>query len=269
MALARKARRPVRIVMSRGEDFQTTNPRHPFHLRYKTGVKLDGAITAREIEVVLGTGFSAGSGVMISQGAAVRAPGPYRIPNLKIDSYCVYTNTSTCGAYRGPAGPQLTFASESQIDIIARELGIDPVEMRLRNVMEDGDETPAGARLEDVHARETLVKAAEAMEAAPRAAGDNVGRGMAVAHWLVGGQASSAGVKLNEDGTVAILTGVVDLSGASTSLAQIAAEVLGVSPRRRARAHRGYRLRAPFHHQRRQPGLEEHGQRGCCWRPGK
>ena len=229
VALARKARRPVRIVMSRGEDFQTTNPRHPFHLRYKTGVKLDGTITAREIELVLGTGFSAGSGVMISQGAAVRAPGPYRIPNLKIDSYCVYTNTSTCGAYRGPAGPQLTFASESQIDIIARELGIDPVEMRLRNLMEEGDETPAGARLEDVHARETLVKAAEVMEAAPRAAGDHVGRGMAAAHWLVGGQASSAGVKLNEDGTVAILTGVVDLSGASTSLAQIAAEVLGVS----------------------------------------
>lgn len=208
---------------------QTTNPRHPFHLRYKTGVKHDGTITAREIEVVLGTGFSAGSGVMISQGAAVRAPGPYRIPNLKIDSYCVYTNTSTCGAYRGPAGPQLAFASESQMDIIARELGIDPVEMRLRNAMVDGDETPAGAPLEDVHAKETLLKAAEAMNAVPKPPGNNVGRGMAMAHWLVGGMASSAGVKLNEDGTVAILTGLVDLSGASTSLAQIAAEVLGVS----------------------------------------
>ena len=229
VALARKARRPVRIVMSRSEDFQTTNPRHPFHLRYKTGVKRDGTITAREIEVVLGTGFSAGSGVMISQGAAVRAPGPYRVPNLKIDSYCVYTNTSTCGAYRGPAGPQLAFASESQIDIIARELDIDPVEMRLRNAMEDGDETPAGARLEDVHAKETLLKAAEAMNAVPKPAGRNIGRGTAMAHWLVGGMASSAGVKLNEDGTVAILTGLVDLSGASTSLAQIAAEVLGVS----------------------------------------
>ena len=229
VALARKARRPVRIVMSRSEDFQTTNPRHPFHLRYKTGVKLDGAIMAREIELVLGTGYSAGSGVMISQGAAVRAPGPYRIPHLKIDSYCVYTNTPTCGAYRGPAGPQLTFASESQIDIMAHELGIDPLEMRLRNAMENGDETPAGARLEDVHARETLLKAAEVMSAAPKAPGDHTGRGMAVAHWLVGGMASSAGVKLNEDGTIAILTGVVDLSGASTSLAQIAAEVLGVS----------------------------------------
>ncbi len=229
VALARKARAPVRIVMGRGEDFQTTNPRHPFHLRYKTGVKLDGTITAREIEAVLGTGYSSGSGVMISQGAAVRAPGPYRIPNLKIDSYCVYTNTPTCGAYRGPAGPQLAFASESQIDIIARELGIDPAEMRLRNAMEDGDETPAGVPLEDVHVKETVRKAAEALDAAPRAAGANIGRGMAAAHWLVGGMASSAGVKLNEDGTFAILTGLVDLSGASTSLAQIAAEVLGVS----------------------------------------
>ena len=229
VALARKAGQPVRIVMSRGEDFRTTNPRHPFHLRYKTGVKLDGTITAREIEVVLGTGYSSGSGVMISQGAAVRAPGPYRIPNLRIDSYCVYTNTATCGAYRGPAGPQLAFASESQMDIIARELGIDPLEMRLRNAMEDGDETPAGAALADVHVREVLGKAAEALDAAPRAAGENVGRGLAVAHWLVGGMASSAGVKLNEDGTFAILTGLVDLSGANTSLAQIAAEVLGVS----------------------------------------
>lgn len=229
VALARKAQRPVRIVMGRGEDFQTTNPRHPFHLRYKTGVKFDGTITAREIELVLGTGFSSGSGVMISQGAAVRAPGPYRIPNLKIDSYCVYTNTPTCGAYRGPAGPQLTFASESQIDIIARELDIDPLAIRLRNAMEDGDETPTGARLDDVHAKEALLKVAEVMNKAPKSTGENVGRGMALAHWLVGGMASSAGVKLNEDGTVAILTGVVDLSGANTSLAQITAELLGVS----------------------------------------
>ena len=229
VALARKARQPVRIIMTRGEDFQGTNPRHPFHLRYKTGVKLDGTITAREIELVLGTGYSAGSGVMISQGAAVRCPGPYRIANLKIDSYCVYTNTPTCGAYRGPAGPQLTFASESQIDIIARELGIDPLEMRLRNAFENGDETPAGARLKDVHASETLRKAAAVMNERPKPAGENIGRGLAVAHWLVGGMASSAGVKLNEDGTIGILTGVVDLSGASTSLAQIVAEVLGVA----------------------------------------
>jgi CO/xanthine dehydrogenase Mo-binding subunit len=159
----------------------------------------------------------------------VRCPGPYRIANLKIDSYCVYTNTPTCGAYRGPAGPQLTFASESQIDIIARELGIDPVEMRLRNAFENGDETPAGARLKDVHASETLRKAAAVMNERPKPDGENIGRGLAVAHWLVGGMASSAGVKLNEDGTIGILTGVVDLSGASTSLAQIAAEVLGVS----------------------------------------
>ena len=115
------------------------------------------------------------------------------------------------------------------MDIIARELGIDPLEMRLRNAMEDGDETPAGAALADVHVKEVLRKAAEALDAAPGAAGENVGRGMAVAHWLVGGMASSAGVKLNEDGTFAILTGLVDLSGANTSLAQIAAEVLGVS----------------------------------------
>ena len=229
IALARKAGTPVRMVMTRGEDFQTGNPRHPFHMRYKTGVKRDGTLVAREITLVLGTGYSASSGVMISQGAAVRAPGPYRIPNLKIDSYCVYTNTATCAAYRGPAGPQLTFASESQIDMIARELGMDPLELRLKNAMEENDQTPTGAGLQDVYAKETLRKTAEVM-GPPSAPGAHPrGRGMAMAHWLVGGMASSAGVKLNEDGTVAILTGVVDLSGASTSLAQITAEVLGVS----------------------------------------
>ena len=101
--------------------------------------------------------------------------------------------------------------------------------MRLRNAFENGDETPAGARLKDVHARETLRKAAAVLNERPKPAGENIGRGLAVAHWLVGGMASSAGVKLNEDGTIGILTGVVDLSGASTSLAQIVAEVLGVS----------------------------------------
>ena len=228
---AESARRPVRIVMGRGEDFQTTNPRHPFHLRYKTGVKLDGTITAREIEVVLGTGYSSGSGVMISQGAAVRAPGPYRIPNLKIDSYCVYTNTPTCGAYRGPAGPQLAFASESQIDIIARELGIDPLDIRLRNAMEDGDETPAGVAPQGRPRQgNRCARPPRPWTAAPRVDGTPTSDGgWRLAHWLVGGMASSAGVKLNEDGTFAILTGLVDLSGASTSLAQIAAEVLGVS----------------------------------------
>jgi xanthine dehydrogenase molybdenum-binding subunit len=229
VALALKSGMAVQIVMSRADDFQVANPRHPFHMRYKTGVKLDGTIVAREIEVVLGTGAYCGIGMVTTQRAEMLAAGPYRIPNVEIDVSCVYTNHANCGAYRAPAGPQIAFASESQIDIIARELDLDPVEMRLKNVIEDGDQTPAcGGPLKSVHAKETLLKAAEAADWGSKRREKNRGRGVALGYWLVGGYASSAGVKLNEDGTVSVLTGIVDLSGTVTSLGQIVAEVLGV-----------------------------------------
>ena len=229
VALARKSGRPVQIVMSRAEDFQCANPRHPCYARYKTGVKLDGTILAREVELVLGTGAYCGNGLVICVRAEMLAIGPYRIPNIKIDLSAVYTNHADCGPYRAPAGPQLAFTSESQIDLIARELGLDPVEMRLKNLIEDGDQTPAsGGPLKDVHGKETLRKAADIAQWGTRPGEKNRGRGIALGYWLVGGMASSAGVKLNEDGTVTIMTGVIDLSGTVTSLGQIVAEVLGV-----------------------------------------
>ncbi|MBI4523836.1 MAG: xanthine dehydrogenase family protein molybdopterin-binding subunit [Deltaproteobacteria bacterium] len=229
VALARKTGMPVQIVMSRAEDFQVANPRHPCHVRYKTGVKLDGTLVAREVEIVFGTGAYCGNGLVIGQRGEMLASGPYRIPHVKIDLYCVYTNHANCGPYRAPAGPQLAFASESQIDIIAHELGLDPVEMRLKNAIEDGDATPAsGGALKSVNAKETLCKAAEAAGWSTKSRQKNRGRGIAMGYWLVGGMASSSGVKLNEDGTVTVMTGVVDLSGTVTSLGQIVAEVLGV-----------------------------------------
>ena len=229
VALAQKSGMPVQIVMSRAEDFQTANPRHPCHMRYKTGVMRDGTIVAREIEMVFGTGAFCGNGLVIGQRAEMLATGPYRIPNVKIDLFCVYTNHANCGPYRAPSGPQLAFGSEQQIDIIARELNLDPVELRLKNAIEEGDTTPAaGGPLKSVHAKETLRKAAEAAGWGAKPREKNRGRGIALGYWLVGGMASSAGVKLNEDGTVSVLTGVVDLSGTVTSLGQIVAEVLGV-----------------------------------------
>ncbi len=229
VALARKSGMPVQIVMSRAEDFQTANPRHPCYARYKTGVKLDGTLVARDVELVLGTGAYCGNGLVICVRAEMLAIGPYRIPNVKIDLSAVYTNHADCGPYRAPAGPQLAFASESQIDLIARELGLDPVEMRLKNLIEDGDETPAsGGPLSDVHGKETLRRAAELAQWGTGSRQKNRGRGVALGYWLVGGMASSAGVKLNEDGTVTVMTGIIDLSGTVTSLGQIAAEVLGV-----------------------------------------
>ena len=229
VALAQKSGMPVQIVMSRAEDFQTANPRHPCHMRYKTGVMRDGTIVAREIEMVFGTGAFCGNGLVIGQRAEMLATGPYRIPNVKIDLFCVYTNHANCGPYRAPSGPQLAFGSEQQIDIIARELNLDPVELRLKNAIEEGDTTPAaGGPLKSVYAKETLRKAAEADGWGAKPREKKRRRGIALGNWLVGGMASSAGVKLNEDGTVSVLTGVVDLSGTVTSLGQIVAEVLGV-----------------------------------------
>jgi len=228
VALAMKSQMPVQIVMSRGEEFHCANPRHSCHVRYKTGVKLDGTIVAREIEMAFGTGGYMGNGGVIGQRADMLAIGPYKVPNYKIDNYCVYTNTANCGPYRAPSGPQLSFASESQIDIIARDLGIDPVELRLKNAMANGDSAPYTGPLKNVRVKETVLKAREASQWGEKPRGKHQGRGFALAHWFVGGFPSSAGVKLNEDGTVTVLTGIVDLSGTVTSLAQIVAEVLGV-----------------------------------------
>ena len=229
VALAMKSRMPVQIVMSRSEDFQCANPRHSCHMRYKTGVKLDGTIVARQVEVVMGTGGYYGSGGVVNTRVDMVAPGPYRIPNVQVDNYGVYTNTASCGPYRSPAGPQLTFASESQIDIIAAELGIDPLEMRLKNALEDGDKAFAVGVVKNTHAGATLRKVTEASGWSTKPKERNQGWGLAFSFWPIGGQASSAGVKLNEDGTVTVITGVIDLSGTITSVGQIAAEVLGVN----------------------------------------
>jgi CO/xanthine dehydrogenase Mo-binding subunit len=159
--------------------------------------------------------------------------GPYNIPHVRFEAHCVYTNKMGCGSFRGPGGIQAHFAGESQIDLICRELGLDPVEFRRRNGVREGGTSGAGVRLRHVGMQQALDRAAEAAgwgKPLPRQPGKRVGRGLACGEWrLGGGRGSGAWVKLNEDGTVHLIAGLSEIgSGSSTAMVQIAADVLGV-----------------------------------------
>ncbi|HLB28798.1 MAG TPA: molybdopterin cofactor-binding domain-containing protein, partial [Dehalococcoidia bacterium] len=163
-----------------------------------------------------------------SIGGFSHACGSYRIPHARIDAYCVYTNAVPCGHARAPGVPQATFAGESQMDIIARELGLDPLELRLRNALEGEDETPAGHHLRHIRMKETLRAAAEAAGwGQPRP--PDVGMGIAIGDKPPGGGVGSAGVSIAEDGSVALALAVPDTgSGSHTVLGQVVAQELSL-----------------------------------------
>jgi carbon-monoxide dehydrogenase large subunit len=205
--------------------------RHACTVRIKTGVKRDGTLTAREITAIWDGGAYAITGPNISINAGASAPGPYRCPNLKIDSYNVYTNTSPAGSFRGFGTPQVTWACESQMDEIAEALGLDPLELRLKNRHQEGDPSPTGEILRGVGMRETLEAAAEAIGwgTAPPSAPDR-GIGFACGHKVSNSNSSTvAYVAVQRDGSVQLFESVMDSGpGEDTTLSQIAAEELAV-----------------------------------------
>jgi carbon-monoxide dehydrogenase large subunit len=226
--------RPVGVVYTREEVFTATLIRHATVQYLKTAVTRDGLLLGREIRVYWDTGAYTEKGPTVATNAGYSSAGPYRIPHLKIDSYCVYTNNPVAGAFRGYGMPQVTWASERQMDDIARALGIDPLEIRLRNAFVEGDLSSTGETLRSVGVRESLRSAAEAIGwETPKPPGR--GRGIAAMH--KGGAtayaASSAFLKINEDGTVQVLTSSMEVGqGAHTVLTQIAAAELGLDPDR-------------------------------------
>lgn len=229
IGLARKVGRPVKIVMTRAETFIATGGRRPGRMTVKTGVDGDGRIVARQVRVLWNSGTVSESGPISASLAALLSPGPYRIPNVHVDSYLVYTNTIAPRAFRGLGAPQVLWSTESHMDIIAKKLGLDPLEFRLRNAFEDGDVAPWGEKLHSVTLKECLQRAAaEIGWYEPKTPGE--GRGLScIWKWTVPGTLSQALVKVHEDGTVGVMTGVADLgTGSSTIMAQIAAEELGV-----------------------------------------
>jgi xanthine dehydrogenase D subunit len=145
--LALKTKRPVKIVLSREESIISYWKRHPMILKYKTGVKKDGTLVANKAEIYADTGAYASLGGPVLNLAVEHACGPYRVPNVYIDGYCVYTNNGVAGAFRGFGVPQSTFAMETQMDIIAEKLQMDPIELRRKNALRRGDTAPIGNKL--------------------------------------------------------------------------------------------------------------------------
>lgn len=159
--LAMKTGRPVKMVFTREEEFQASTVRHPYVMHYKTGVKADGTIVARQVEIISDCGPYVSWGASTLSKACIHAAGPYRIPNVWVDGYLVYTNNNLGGAMRGFGVPQVGFAYEVHTDTVARTLGLDPLTFRLRNLLEDGSSLPTGQRLEKVSLKETVRRAME------------------------------------------------------------------------------------------------------------
>ena len=224
--LARAAGRPVRMVADYIEEFMAGSPRHATRTRLRTGVMRDGSIRAHHVQFFVNSGAYAGykpAGVI---GGAPRAAGPYRVPNTRVESVHVYTNTVPGGHMRAPGSPQAVFALESHLDEVARRLGLDPLDFRMRNLIEDGEETAWGQRFEHVRVKETLDAAADAAGyGEPRA--PFVGRGIAIGDHGSGGGIGNAEVALEPGGAVVLGTAIFDQgSGTHTTLQQVVAEEL-------------------------------------------
>ncbi|OGQ80717.1 MAG: hypothetical protein A3F90_14275 [Deltaproteobacteria bacterium RIFCSPLOWO2_12_FULL_60_19] len=231
--LARTARRPVKMIMTYTEELIAGDPRHSSVIRIKSGVKKDGTLVAREAEVIFNSGAYASfkPGDPPNLGGATYTMGVYRIPNYAIRSYGVYTNTVPCGYYRAPGQPQAVFAAESHMDLIAKELRMDPLKLRLKNLFQSGDKLPGGRAMDKVRVRETLEAAAKKAGWGKKRA-ENVGLGIGVSFRHVGGSGTAnAEISVSPDGKVKILTAVPDIgTGTHTLLQQIAAEILTIAP---------------------------------------
>lgn len=232
--LAKSTGRPVKMVMSYSEELMAGDPRHPSVVKLKTGVKKNGKLVAREAQVIFNSGAYAGfkPAEIVNLGGATYATGVYRIPNFTIHAYGVYTNGVPGGYMRAPGQPQVVYAVESHMDLIARELGMDPLELRLNNLLSDGDLLPNKRALERVRCRETLEAAAKKAGWGRAKSGKNVGRGIGISFRHVGGSGeANIEMSVSAEGRVAIVSAVLDIgTGTHTLLSQIAAEVLTVPP---------------------------------------
>jgi CO/xanthine dehydrogenase Mo-binding subunit len=187
--------------------------------------------------VLFDCGAYAGSGPAITSVGSLVALGPYRLPSARVDAYGVYTNKANTGSYRAPSGPQVNFAIESHMDEIAHRLGLDPLELRLRNVLEEGDVAANGQAVHGVSIRQVLQEAADAIGwNTPCAPADDGalrrGKGLACTWWTTTQGSSAASVRANEDGTVVLTTGCAEIgTGAITAgVPQLVADRLGVGP---------------------------------------
>jgi len=223
-ALSKKTGRPVKIVMSRDEVFKATGPTSGASMWVKIGAKKDGTITAADAVFKFQAGAFPGSPVM---NGCLCAFSPYNIANARTVGYDVVSNRPKASAYRAPGSPISAFAVESTLDMVAKKLGMDPLQLRLKNAVRPGTTMIYGPKMSHAGYAET-VEALINHPAYKTPLGPNQGRGVASGYWFNGGGESSATVQVNEDGTVIVSTGSVDIGGSRASMALMAAETLGV-----------------------------------------
>ena len=228
VALARKVGCPVRLALTVEESFKTVR-RAAARVRLKTGVKRDGTIVARQCTAHYQIGAYADVGPRVAQKAGYTAGGPYRIPHLHIDTYAVYSNTVNSVAFRGYGVPQLAWAYESQMDIMAERLGLDPLDMRLKNLLRRGEMFAPGDLPIDADFPVTCAAPLTPLAGASpcRAVGGGGWPASSKHPWRL--RSSSALVRMHADGSVTLLAGTVEMGqGARTVLSQIVAEELAL-----------------------------------------
>jgi len=237
-----KTGKPVFLAYSREESMIMHSKRHPFIIRQRTGATKDGRLVAAEVELIADTGAYASNGPLVLSRAMFHATGPYAIPNVKVDAYCVYTNNTIAGSFRGFGNPQAHFAAESQMDALAEELGMDPLDFRLKNILRPGMNTVTGQVLdESVGLEECATKVREASEwdRKRKEYASNQGRfkkGIGAALLYHGNSIGPEGldhatarVTIGRGGSVSFSIGLTEYgTGARTGLAQMIAEVLGI-----------------------------------------
>jgi CO/xanthine dehydrogenase Mo-binding subunit len=230
-ALARAANRPVRLVFTRREEFLAPDHRREGQvLELETGVMNDGTLVARRGHIVLDNGAYAADAPFFPQMAAMMAVGPYRVPHVSIEAHLAYTNTTPSGSVRAPTAPQSCWALEQHMDAVAEAVGIDPVELRRRNIVREGDESATRQVFTPIAAAETLERAVE-MIGYGRELPEDEAIGVACGWWPSFAMPSGAHVKLHGDGSGTIVTGAQECgTGSVMALPLLAAEVLGMRP---------------------------------------
>ncbi len=243
--VAYHTRKPVFLMYTREESIRMHPKREATIIKYKSGATKDGKLTAIEVTIIHDTGAYANRGPYILWRATVHASGPYNVPNAKVDGYCVYTNKVPQGSFRGFGNPSVQFAAESQMDELARKLGMDPVEFRLKNLLRPGQLTITSQLLDhSVGIAEAVEKLAKTMEWSKRrkeieeynARSKRYKRGIGIGvgwHGISTSRGvpdwSNAYIKIDKDGSVTVFTGIIEMGQGSpnSSHRQIAAEILG------------------------------------------
>ncbi len=223
MMLSKKAGRPVQMAMTREDVFRAGGPGAASLSRVRVGAKKDGTLTAADVWLAFDSGAFPGAPLGGGMGSVLTA---YDIPNVRVRGCAVYVNKPKVRAYRGPGAPQATFAAESVLDELASKLGLDPIEFRLKNAVRDGTDSHRG-KFRNIGLIQCL-EAARDSEHYQSPLKANQGRAVAAGYWHNGAGVSSASLHMNSDGTAALATGSVDLSGTRIALAMMAAEELGI-----------------------------------------